>query len=443
MSHTCPDEFDGWEIYPQNLHLHSLDVDDARIARRISHFSKEVFVDKVESDFGYMELDDQDQDGLREAQLVRINTSEKLSAAFKRGQNSSSFFLNQSYTWSRLQICEEHFRKLFTCLKVHPDFLDIVQVFGEKVRPLEESFNGFFSNCFDQNTRGNPTSNGQNTGYNIGYNIKYVARHGRKAPRDPFSVREVGVYQEYSSVTQKSSWVFLQASEQLQEQLRRTFQSVDDTSPPYQFIIHSMILLRVSEDWRDYLNYLEEEFSMLVDRGFYANVKGPQFEGDVEAHYLDIRNLQILTDKLQRLRQILSLNIRLCNQMKDSMASTRMGSPEDLSIRVDRTQAKLDKFLYDQQTSLDRIQTLVLRSTGIGQLVMSLLEIRAAEASKQMNVEMQKLTEQGVNENKLMKRLTEKSTQDTKSMMIIALISAIFLPATFFALNFITDTFWI
>jgi hypothetical protein len=68
---------------------------------------------------------------------------------------------------------------------------------------------------------------------------------------------------------------------------------------------------------------------------------------------------------------------------------------------------------------------------------MSLLEIRAAEASKQMNVEMQKLTEQGVNENKLMKRLTEKSTQDTKSMMIIALISAIFLPATFFAVSII------
>ena len=146
-----------------------------------------------------------------------------------------------------------------------------------------------------------------------------------------------------------------------------------------------MILLRVSEDWRDYLNYLEEEFSMLVskwlsvqsrntlpgqvDRGFYANVKGPQFEGDVEVHYLDIRNLQILTDKLQRLRQILSLNIRLCTQMKDSMASIRMGSPEDLSIPVDRTQAKLNKFLYDQQTSLDRIQTLILSSTGFGQLV--------------------------------------------------------------------------
>jgi hypothetical protein len=67
--------------------------------------------------------------------------------------------------------------------------------------------------------------------------------------------------------------------------------------------------------------------------------------------------------------------------------------------------------------------------------VLNILEIRATEASKQMNVEMQKLTEQGVNENRLMKKLTEQATRDTKSMMIISLISAIFLPATFLAVG--------
>jgi hypothetical protein len=65
--------------------------------------------------------------------------------------------------------------------------------------------------------------------------------------------------------------------------------------------------------------------------------------------------------------------------------------------------------------------------------VRNILEIRASGASKQMSLEMQNLTEQGVNENKLMKKLTEQSTKDTKSMMIIALISTIFIPATFLA----------
>ena len=52
-----------------------------------------------------------------------------------------------------------------------------------------------------------------------------------------------------------------------------------------------------------------------------------------------------------------------------------------------------------------------------------------------MNFEMQKLTEQGIEENRLVKRLTEKATRDTKSMKMIALVSAIFLPATFMAVS--------
>ena len=98
----------------------------------------------------------------------------------------------------------------------------------------------------------------------IGYNIKYVAKHGRAFPKDPFSIREVGVYQHFSSSTQQCNWVLLQASEQLKGRLGRVFQSWDDTQPAKQFLLHSMILLDVSEDWREYLIYLEEEFSKLV-----------------------------------------------------------------------------------------------------------------------------------------------------------------------------------
>lgn len=90
---------------PQNLHLPSLDVDDARIASRISRLAKEIFVDNNASTFRYFELSAANQgilsysdaykvaeigaDGLREAQFVRIETTEKLSAAFRRAQDSS------------------------------------------------------------------------------------------------------------------------------------------------------------------------------------------------------------------------------------------------------------------------------------------------------------------------------------------------------------------
>ena len=56
MSHPDLDEFDGWEVYPQNLHLSPLDVDDARIASRISRLAKGLFVDSNASTFSYLEL---------------------------------------------------------------------------------------------------------------------------------------------------------------------------------------------------------------------------------------------------------------------------------------------------------------------------------------------------------------------------------------------------
>ena len=151
------------------------------------------------------------------------------------------------------------------------------------------------------------------------------------------------------------------------------------------------------------------------------------------------------------MRHILSLNVRLGHQMRDSLEKLQRQQSASLLIGSSHISNKLEKFIYDQQTSLDRISNLLERSTGIVQLVsllsvyqvcltkyhqvQSILEIRATEAGKIMNFEMQKLTEQGIEENKLVKRLTQQATRDTKSMKIIALVSAIFLPATFMAVR--------
>jgi hypothetical protein len=190
-----------------------------------------------------------------------------------------------------------------------------------------------------------------------------------------------------------------------------------------------------------------------VDKSFFTNVRGPQFEGDVIADFSDLRRLQILTDKLRKLVQILRLNIRIGRQLAKEMSRINIVSSPTSQTGFDRIQLKLELFLLGQETSVDRVETLIARSSGIGQLVsntntrtiytvltnhaqvQNIQDIRATEASKQINLEMQKLTEQGIKENKLMKRLTEQSTGDTRSMMAIALISAVFLPATFLAVR--------
>jgi len=137
--------------------------------------------------------------------------------------------------------------------------------------------------------------------------------------------------------------------------------------------------------------------------------------------------------------------------MRDSFEKLQRQQSASSRIGLSHISNKLDKFVYDQQTSSDRIRNLLERSIGISQLVslpslyevrlikdlqvQNILEVRATETGKIMNFEMQKLAEQGIEENRLVKRLTEQATRDTKSMKLIALVSAIFLPATFMAVR--------
>ena len=64
-------------------------------------------------------------------------------------------FIDQSYTWSRLCISEEHFRRLFTRMAVHPNFLDVVRLFCEKTGPVEEGFSSLFVQTSERDHSGN------------------------------------------------------------------------------------------------------------------------------------------------------------------------------------------------------------------------------------------------------------------------------------------------
>lgn len=114
-----------------------------------------------------------------------------------------------------------------------------------------------------------------------------------------------------------------------------------------------------------------------VDRGFYTNIKGPELEGDIQADFTDIRKLQIFSDKIRKLVQILQLNIDLGVQVKSSMQRIRGASAETLSPAFDELDSKLDLFLFQHRTHLSRVQLLISRSQGISSLVSDLNNFRA------------------------------------------------------------------
>ena len=89
----------------------------------------------------------------------------------------------------------------------------------------------------------------------------------------------------------------------------------------------------------------------------------------MQADFSDLRKLHILTDKLLRLAHILKLNIRLGCQLKSGILDLKIFSSPDLQISSNEMHGRLDRYVYGQETSLARIETLIARSAGIGQLV--------------------------------------------------------------------------
>ncbi|KAL4812940.1 hypothetical protein BDW67DRAFT_193159 [Aspergillus spinulosporus] len=328
-------------------------------------------------------------------------------------------FLYQYDSWGQLRLSAEFLKKLFSFLRVHPEYLDIVFLFAEKSGPVEQSFSSLFSHCRPLLT-GNPAA-GPRCSYDIGYNIKYVAAHGRTFPKDPFSVRETGVYHGFDAETQQTQWVIIQPSQELQERTRDYFTHPHESQVESQIRIHGIIFQSATQAWREYLVYLEATFSKMVLRGFYSNLTEHKVEGDFQADFADIRELQLFTDKLEKLDQVLQRNIDIGREIQSFLGRAQQHSPFRLALAFEDTTSILQTSILQHRIHSSRIQSLISRARGCGTIVQNILDIRATDTAAKINIRM--------------RELAEKNARETRSMSIVSLISAIFLPAMFLAVG--------
>lgn len=236
--------------------------------------------------------------------------------------------------------------------------------------------------------------------------------------------------------------------------------------PPRIGGITPIILRRVSQSW------LEVEPSFLhrtltasqIDRSFFAKVNGPVTNGELSVDFSDIQNLQILTDKLHQISHILMLNMNVGSQVQNfvrRLKSAWLPLDPPSTWMFNECDAKIEEFLFAHRTHKGRIESMLERSKGISGLVYfssdafltpfakttriqirTTLDFRAVNLSLDTNMKntginekLHDITKQGAQENSYMKDMVYQSTRDTRSMTIIALITAIFLPATLVAVS--------
>ncbi|KAL2822906.1 hypothetical protein BJX63DRAFT_1370 [Aspergillus granulosus] len=424
---NIPHEFEGWSTYPNSLSLLATETDPKGYDQRLAQAEKLLFLAEEDDEnvVEVLELGSPGEDGMRDAEYSTIESTAELASLCATSRSSWAFFLFQVTSWESLQVSPEFLKKLFSFLRVRPEFLDVVFLFGAKAGPVEQSFSSFFSHCRPL-PRESATAD-LRCSYDIGYNIKYAAAHGRSSPKDPFSIRETGLYHNFDAQTQQTQWIFLQAAEELQERVRQYFTRSDESQEEAQVRLHGMVFQAASHGWRDYLVYLEDTFAKMVTRGFYSNVTGPRCEGAIEADFADIRQLQFMADKLEQLHQVLQRNIDVGQELCDFLERAQGLSPPRLLPAFQDTASIIRYCLLQHRIHSSRLRSLISRANGSGMLVQNILNIRATDSTAKINGRM--------------RELAEKNARETRSMSIVSLISAIFLPAMFLATLFGTNFF--
>ena len=181
---------------------------------------------------------------------------------------------------SQLQVTKADFERLLRSCHAFPRFHEYVTGFGRKSNetevgppPLkcrdlftthENTYRGFGK--FAQPT----SSKSECSCLRIAectYILRYIEFTNRGGFKDPWSLRQFGVYHRFKSGVERcSTWILVGASQRTERRLDQYTRSVDDVITANPFELHVIFLDTVINGWRPYLVDMTKEVSKLVSR---------------------------------------------------------------------------------------------------------------------------------------------------------------------------------
>ncbi|KAF8246383.1 hypothetical protein K440DRAFT_685320 [Wilcoxina mikolae CBS 423.85] len=365
-------------------------------------------------------------------------------------------------SWGQIRISFEAFRKLFTYLQIFAPFLSLVHALGIKSEPVEETF---ASSIFHQP---DPTS----TSFELCYLAKHIEQHGKDPAEhdDPYSLRQMAVYHGYQALNESHTFVVLNPSLTFQHHLKQArlwdLAGLGDWKN-----VHIALFYALSYRWREYVNLLEARFrpmyykasgstarkgkatfllkekftrkryrksrifaalelkrlfSLRDDNTGRNNPTSDDNGADnEEENYLvcfaDTQKVQHFRQKVLTLDHVIKLNLKVLGEAEANIQEVQqlMKSKGDgLSDPVQPGEKGCLRYIqtYISETAVEsqRVETLLRSIDGISAQIRTILDFREVDAAR---------------------KLAAKAQRDSKTLKTIAMLTLIYLPATFAAVR--------
>ncbi|PMD43573.1 hypothetical protein L207DRAFT_300392 [Hyaloscypha variabilis F] len=311
---------------------------------------------------------------------------------------SEIFFIRQPHSRARFAISEPAAKLLFSRLSILPTFGSILTCFGVENGPCAEGRSGFY-----EDTR---ASESGSLTLDTGYILKHV--EGKPGSQIPWSIRQMGIYQSYSTSTKTSSSLLLQSSARVQKFIFDLAQDGGITQLSNHWThLHEIYLGTMSSGWTDYIKLLDEKVSDIEN-----DVRFTRREMPSRVTFTTLQHLSKYSDLLIRILHALQLNISILERLSETAIRRQNLDVESSSAHYEAFQDSLRTCLTEQHFLKHHAGLVLNCAQEITALVRNIVTLADSD---------------------VMLTLTQKTIQEAQTMKTITFVALIYLPASFVA----------
>ncbi|KAF2103949.1 hypothetical protein NA57DRAFT_50805 [Rhizodiscina lignyota] len=194
-------------------------------------------------------------------------------------------FLWGGHSLGRLYSTRQMLMTYFTYHQVLPNFLDFLYPFGEQQYPQDSCTNYFRAECRisenDHYTAIKEDLGRSGRNFGLCYSLKSVERSGSQ-PSWPWSVRHSSFYHSFDVETGATNWIIVKGNDTMKRRMTKLSETASFNDPSLHesverlfsatFDVHLVSCDWAGENWRWYLNFLEEEFQQLTRQSYAVPV---------------------------------------------------------------------------------------------------------------------------------------------------------------------------
>ncbi|KIW23674.1 uncharacterized protein PV07_11854 [Cladophialophora immunda] len=375
-----------------------------------------------------------------ESLVISCNESDPASSQTMRGvdevlrenrEDAKLYFhvIRQEYSWGRFLLSRTSLEALLSYHKVFPRFYDVINAFGFKTTEDDKVWEGFHSRRTFM-----PQDVFKHDQFELCYCIRYVHKHGRD-PKKPWSLRQLGVYQQSQGSDQPPTWILVQPPERLEQRLRNILLATVKDRGNMQTInavLHLVVLSTALSNWDEYIDYSRKELTELDDKACFSRV-GIDNPNDYPVAFADKQKLQRLRKKLLRTLSVLDSNISVIRSLKSQYQRGHGGpATEEWDLILE----ELDSHLAHCDRHRRNFATLMEETHGIDDLLSKILSFRNDRVHLRNSQAMQD-TLDALNEISAQSaEVAQQSKRDSRVLKWLTLIATMYLPASLLATLF-------